>query len=208
MHGASRVGSDQPDTGVPESATDVTPSAATPAHGLRGLLARFRGLVHELGKFGIVGGLTYVLDTTLLKLALSADVNPFLAKTLSTAVAATVAFLGNRYWTWRDRPRSGLHREYSLYFLFNIVGLGIGLACLGVSHYLLGRVWPVFTTELADIISANVVGMAGGTLFRFWSYRRFVFRVHSVTDRADVDEGRRGSRRYGPKGKNLTPDVR
>ena len=71
--------------------------------------------------------------------------------------------------------RSGLHREYTLYFLFNVVGLGIGLACLGISHYLLGRVWPVFTTELADIVSANVVGMALGTLFRFWSYRKFVF---------------------------------
>ncbi len=36
-------------------------------------------------------------------------------------------------------------------------------------------------SQLADIISANVVGMALGTMFRFWSYRRFVFRTHSVT---------------------------
>jgi putative flippase GtrA len=28
---------------------------------------------------------------------------------------------------------------------------------------------------LDDNISANVVGVALGTLFRFWSYRRFVF---------------------------------
>jgi hypothetical protein len=40
----------------------------------------------------------------------------------------------------------------------------------------------VLTTELADVVSANVVGMAGGTLFRFWSYRRFVFRPSIVTD--------------------------
>jgi putative flippase GtrA len=128
----------------------------------------------------VVGGITYVLDTAILKIALSAAVNPLLAKTISTTVAATAAFIGNRYWTWRDRPRSGLHREYTLYFAFNVVGLGIGLACLGVSHYLLGRVWPVFTSQLADVVSANVVGMAMGTLFRFWSYRRFVFRTRSV----------------------------
>jgi putative flippase GtrA len=152
----------------------------TSPRGLGALRTRLGGLAHELGKFGTVGAVTYVLDTTILNLALSAGVNPLLAKTLSTAVAATAAFLGNRYWTWRDRARSGLHREYTLYFVFNVVGLGIGLACLGISHYVLGRVWPVFTTQLADVISANVVGMVGGTLFRFWSYRRFVFRTRSV----------------------------
>jgi putative flippase GtrA len=145
------------------------------------LLVRFESLVGELGKFGVVGAVTYVLDTAILKIALSAAVNPLLAKTLSTAVAATAAFVGNRYWTWRDRPRSGLHREYALYFFFNVVGLAIGLACLGVSHYVLGRVWPVLTGQLADLVSANVVGMALGTLFRFWSYRRFVFRTRQVT---------------------------
>jgi putative flippase GtrA len=153
----------------------MSPAAPGRPGGLRGLLARFQGVVHELGKFGVVGGATYVLDTVILNVALSAAMNPLLAKTLSTTVAATVAFVGNRHWTWRDRPRSGLHREYALYFLFNVVGLGIGLACLGISHYLLGRMWPAFTTQLADVISANVVGMVFGTLFRFWAYRKFVF---------------------------------
>jgi putative flippase GtrA len=176
VHGASRV---QPDP----STIDAPPSpvvAEVPArHG--GLLTRFQGLVRELGKFGAVGGVTYILDTVIFKIALSAAVNPLLAKTISTAIAATAAFVGNRHWTWRDRPRSGLRREYTLYFVFNIVGLGLGLACLGSSHYLLGRYWPAFTTQLADVISANVVGMAMGTLFRFWSYRRFVFRTRTVT---------------------------
>ena len=46
-------------------------------------------------------------------------------------VSATVAFLGNRFWTWRHRERSGIAREYSLYFLFNVVGLVIALAAWG-----------------------------------------------------------------------------
>jgi putative flippase GtrA len=162
--------------------------ADTPVSGPRAILLRFESLVRELGKFGVVGAVTYVLDTAIL-IALSAVVNPLLAKTLSTTVAATAAFVGNRHWTWRDRPRSGLHREYALYFFFNVVGLGIGLACLGVSHYLLGRVWPVFTSHLADVISANGVGMVLGTLFRFWSYRRFVFQTRNViTNEAELAE--------------------
>ncbi|WP_338090514.1 GtrA family protein [Planosporangium thailandense] len=177
MRASSRVEPDQP-----ASAGSAHPAAAAPG-GIRGLVARFEGLVRELGKFGVVGAVTFVMDTVILKLALSAGMNPLLAKTLSTTIAATAAFIGNRFWTWRDRPRSGLHREYALYFIFNVVGLGIGLACLGASHYLLGRVWPVFASQVADLISANVVGMALGTLFRFWSYRRFVFRTHSAVSR-------------------------
>ena len=39
-----------------------------------------------------------------------------------------------------------------------------------ISHYLLG-----LDSALADNISANVVGLVLGTLFRFWSYRKWVF---------------------------------
>jgi putative flippase GtrA len=46
----------------------------------------------------------------------------------------------------------------------------ISVGVLWVSHYVLG-----FTSPLADNISANVVGLGLGTLFRFWSYRRWVF---------------------------------
>jgi putative flippase GtrA len=100
-------------------------------------------------------------------------------------VSATVAFLGNRFWTWRHRERSGLAREYTLYFIFNVVGLAIGLSVLGISHYGLGSVWPgIFQTTLADLIAANIVGTFFGTLFRFWSYRRFVFLVPRPVDEA------------------------
>jgi putative flippase GtrA len=149
--------------------------------GLRGLIIRFEHLLRELGKFGIVGGTSYVVDTVVFKILLSAEMNPLLAKTLATAISGTLAFIGNRYWTWRDRPRSGLRREYTLYFFFNVVGLVIGLVCLGVSHYLLGRFWRSFATQTADLISANFFGVALGTLFRFWSYRTIVFRTRNVT---------------------------
>jgi putative flippase GtrA len=143
---------------------------------VRGLVDRFRHLVHELGKFGVVGVVAYVVDTGLLTILRTVGVEALTAKTISTVISATVAFAGNRYWTWRHRERTGLHREYLLYFLLNIVGLAIGLACLGISHYWLGRYWPVLTTKFADVVSANVVGMFFGTMFRFWSYRRFVFK--------------------------------
>jgi hypothetical protein len=67
-------------------------------------------------------------------------------------------------------------RQYTMFFLLNAVGLGIGLACLAISHYGLGQIWPALQSRLADNISGLLIGTAFGTLFRFWSYKRFVFR--------------------------------
>ena len=131
---------------------------------------RLGHLVRELMKFGVVGSVAFLVDVAVFNLLLHATDKPLTSKTLSTVVATTVAYAGNRTWTFRLRGRSGVRREYALFFLLNGVGLVIALTCLGISHYVLG-----FTSRLADNIAANVVGLALGTTFRFWSYRRFVF---------------------------------
>nr|WP_245724656.1 GtrA family protein [Micromonospora citrea] len=141
------------------------------------LVERFGHLVRELSKFATVGGIAFLIDFALFNYLTSVrGVEQVTAKTVSTLVAATVAFIGNRFWTWRHRKRSNPAREYALFFFFNGVGLGIAVACLAISRYGLGSIWPeVFQTPLADNIASYIVGTGLGTLFRFWSYRRFVF---------------------------------
>jgi putative flippase GtrA len=138
----------------------------------RALRERFGHLLHELAKFGVVGAVAYLVDVTTFNALRSGALSdkPLTAKLISTVLATTVAYFGNRQWTFRHRERQGMRKEYVLFFGFNAVGLAIALGCLGVSHYLLN-----FTSPLADNISANLVGMALGTVFRFWAYRRFVF---------------------------------
>lgn len=131
---------------------------------------RLGHIVRELMKFGVVGSFAYVIDITLFNVLLQATDKPLTSKVVSTVVATTVSYAGNRTWTFRRRSKSGVRREYLLFFLLNGVGLLIALACLAISHYVLG-----FTSALADNIAANVVGLGLGTAFRFWSYRRWVF---------------------------------
>jgi hypothetical protein len=52
---------------------------------------------------------------------------------------------------------------------------------LGLSHYVVGAVWPVFATPLADLIFGQLIGNALATIFRFWTYRRFVFTPGSAS---------------------------
>lgn len=144
---------------------------------VRGLYLRFQHLLHELGKFGTVGIIAYAIDIGLWNLLRGAFGEPYTPKVISTVVAASLAFLGNRFWTWRDRARSGLGREYAMYFGFNVVGLGISLLCLFVNNQVLGHFWPsIFHTRLAENLAGSLIGVGLASLFRFWAFRRFVFR--------------------------------
>jgi putative flippase GtrA len=146
-----------------ESVTAAAPSKPT---SLR------RRLVAQLASFGAVGALAYVVDLTVYNVvrATILDGSPIWSKVVSVAVATLVAWLGNRYLTFRrERGRPALG-EGILFALVNVGGLLIAAGCLFVSHYLLG-----FTSQLADNISGNVVGLVLGTAFRFFAYRWLVF---------------------------------
>lgn len=138
------------------------------------LYSRIEHLVHELMKFGVVGAFAYVIDVGTFNLLLlgSSPIShkPITAKLISSLLAITFAYFGNRHWTFRHRDRIGMAREYSTFLAINGVGITIALAILAISHYALG-----FTSKLADNISANVIGIGLASVFRFWAYRKWVF---------------------------------
>jgi putative flippase GtrA len=98
--------------------------------------------------------------------------DPAYARTVAVVLAILVNYIGNRAWTWRDVASDDRKRELSLFVLFSLIGFGFSLAALIVSHDVLG-----FTSRLSDNISANVIGLGLGAIFRFWTYKRFVFRA-------------------------------
>jgi putative flippase GtrA len=133
---------------------------------------RWRKLTHEVAKFGVVGGANTVINFVVFN-ALVLTVlqhGQLKANVVATVVATTASYFMNRHWTYRDRPKSALRREYTLFFLFNAAGLVIELAVLGAAKYGLGL------TSLIALNIAKFGGLALGTAFRFWSYRTFVFR--------------------------------
>lgn len=143
------------------------------------LLDRARGaldvLVREMLKFGVVGAVAFVIDLGGYNLLvfgpglLGLNEKPLTARVISATVATVVAWLGNRLWTFRHRGNRQASHELALFIFFNVVAMAISLACLGTSRYIFG-----LESQLADNIT-NIFGIALGTLFRFWSYRKFVF---------------------------------
>ncbi len=143
---------------------------------------RGRALGREASGFAVVGAFGLAVDiggyNALVHLGGDGlmDDQPLLAKTISLVAGTTVAYAGNRLWTYRHRPRGRLVKEYALYMGLSSVALVISLACLWVSRYVLDLRSPA-----ADNVAANVVGLALGSLFRFLTYRRYVFPEQPAT---------------------------
>ena len=140
----------------------------------------WNGLVRYALKFGVIGLAGYFIDVVVfnaLRLGVSGTghffQSPIGAKIVSVTVATLLTWFGNRYWTFREHRRKNFLLELFEFSAVAIGGLGIGLLCLWISHYVLG-----FTSLLADNISTNIIGLVLGTAFRFLLYRFWVYGHH------------------------------
>jgi putative flippase GtrA len=124
----------------------------------------------EVVQFLVAGGLAYAVDVLVFNLMLMAVSDGVVAKIVSSVPATIVAYIGNRYWTYKDRERSGVGREYTMFFVLSAFAAGIQAGTVWVSNAF------GFHSVLADNIAGNVIGMALGTIFRFWAFRTFVFK--------------------------------
>jgi putative flippase GtrA len=136
------------------------------------LYARFRLLIHEGAKFLVIGAIGATITFGVAN-ALH-PIGKYKAITVATVLATAVTYLGNRYWTFRHRQGKGTTRDSTMFFVLNGVGLLIYYACLGLIDLAgLGH-------NLAWYNVALVVGTGLGTLFRFWSYRRWIWLANPV----------------------------
>ena len=137
---------------------------------LRGLYVRFRQLIHEFAKFGIIGVIGLIITNVGYALLHSNGVGPVFSTTIATIVATTVAYIGNRYWSFAHRERTSVPREGLIFFVLNGIGLLIQDAAVAFNAYVLG----LEHHKLAEFLALNL-GIALATIFRFWSYRKFVW---------------------------------
>ncbi len=137
-----------------------------------------RGIWREAAKFGIIGALAFVVDNggyTLLVFGLPGsgggpmESAPIQASVVATAAATIFSWVGNRYWTYRHQRRENVAHELALFVFVNIIGIVITAGAVYVSRHLFG-----LDSVLSDNV-ARIFGWVLATLFRFVTYRRYVF---------------------------------
>jgi putative flippase GtrA len=137
---------------------------------MAGLHRRFAALIPELAKFGVVGSIGAVIDLGgAAYLHLQMGIGPMVAKGLSITAATMLTYLGSRFWTFRHRVNQALLREGILFAVLNVVGLVIAEAVIAFTHYGLGMKGALAYN------AASVAGTGFGTIFRYFSYKKWVF---------------------------------
>jgi putative flippase GtrA len=144
---------------------------------LRAWYVRFRQIIHEFAKFGIIGVIGLIITNVGYVLLHSNGVGPVTSTTIATIVATIVAYIGNRYWSFAHRERTSVPREGLIFFLLNGIGLVIQDTVVAFNSYVL----HLEHHKLAEFLALNI-GIALATIFRFWSYRKFVWRLTPTDD--------------------------
>ncbi|WP_419995495.1 GtrA family protein [Streptomyces boninensis] len=134
--------------------------------------SRIRRITEELVKFAAVGGAGVVVNFLVFNLVRHNTELPVVrCSMVATVVSIVFNYFGFRYFTYRDRDKSGRTRELALFMLFSAIGLVIENGILYVATY--GFHWD-------SPVENNIFKFAGvivASAFRFWSYRSWVFRV-------------------------------
>lgn len=162
---------------------------------LRELLLRHR----ELVKFAIVGGTTFIIDSGIfytLKLTVM-EQKPVTAKIIAGVIAVLCSYVLNREWSFRNRGGRERTSEVILFFLISGIGVVLSFIPLWISSYVLDlRVPDVSLTveNIADFVSAYIIGNLLQMFFRFYCFRRFVFPEETTPEIHSLDEVASGER--------------
>lgn len=143
--------------------------------------SRWRRLGGEVAKFSAVNAVATVVAFVLFNVLVHGipmvlnpgPLNgwPVTSWFFANCVGMGISFYGSRRYAFKHRRPSGPGGGFLNYALVNLASFVIPMTCLWVTRNVLD--WE---SAIADNISSNVVGAALGMVFRFWAFRRFVFK--------------------------------
>lgn len=126
-----------------------------------------RPVIKQFAKFLIVGTVNTAASVSIyLLMTRPVNLDPLIANAIAFVVAVTVSYNLNKRWTFRDQQRAFV-RQYSRFFMFSLVGLGISEAIIYGLHNVLG---------LHDLI-AFFSAVAVVVFWNFGSNKLWTFRV-------------------------------
>ncbi|KQV84260.1 GtrA family protein [Rhizobium sp. Root1220] len=123
--------------------------------------------MRKLLRFGIAGGLGFVVDAGVLTLLLhTTPLGPFLARVIAIALAMATTWIVNRTFTFGRSGRSMAAEGLR----YGSVGVTVALVNYGLYSALL------LTLPALQPLAAMILATAASTVLSFIGYSRFVFR--------------------------------
>lgn len=141
---------------------------------------------HELIKFGLVGGTTFVFDLAIFYLLTFTvlESKPVVARVISGTFATILSYVLNREWAFKNRGGRERHHEAMLFFVISGVGVILAAAPLWVANNVFDLRTNLTVTELVviDFVLGFLIGNLLQMAFRFWALRKFAFPEELLRD--------------------------
>lgn len=130
--------------------------------------------------------------------------HPLTTYLIANTVGMFVSYYGSRKFAFKHRKAVGPGGGFVGYVAVNYSSFVIPIGCLWLSRNAFG--WD---TALADNVAGNVVGAVLGNVFRFWAFRRFVFRRNTRVWQGQRELGRDpvGAGIIGRVGSSVAPEL-
>jgi putative flippase GtrA len=131
---------------------------------------RWSRLFTEILRFGIVGAIGFLIDSSILYLLTRNGMNPLVARCVSFPIALGTTWLLNSRWTFTaDQARLPRSDQRMRYAGTQLIGLIINYTTFAVALRLLG------STSLHAVLALAIASVLA-MLFNFAGARYFVFR--------------------------------
>ncbi|WP_040527333.1 GtrA family protein [Gordonia paraffinivorans] len=134
---------------------------------------------HELIKFAMVGGTTFVFDLAVFySLSLTIlESKPVIAKVIAGVLATILSYILNREWAFKNRGGRERHHEALLFFLISGIGVVLQAAPLYIGNNVFDMRANLSVSEVVvvDFVLGYIIGNLLQMAFRFWALRKFAF---------------------------------
>ncbi|MDP3727608.1 MAG: GtrA family protein [bacterium] len=146
------------------------------------LAGRVRLGFYQLAKFGLVGGLNFLMDLGVLNLFLTlfgvtTGLYAVTSKAIAFLVALTSSFLWNKFWTFRSLSTAHVGQQVIEFFVVSAIGLGINVGTFTVLNNIVGPRGGIDGKTWASVSAAGAAAI--GLAWNFFGYKLVVFRKPS-----------------------------
>ena len=132
-------------------------------------------IVRQFVKYAVVGCLNVAIFLAIFNSLLLVDVPALAANAIAFSVASVNSFVLNKIWSFRDRRRHAVVRQYFVFVFFTLVGLGMNTAVFSLL---------LIPLEGFGTLGKNAAALGSlpvSVIWNFTSYRRWTFHPRGWT---------------------------
>lgn len=127
-------------------------------------------IVRQFVKYALVGAMNVAMFLAIFNFMLMLGVHTLGANAVGFVLTSFNSFTLNKIWTFRDRRRDAVARQYLIFVLFTLVGLALNSGALTLLLVPLERYGTIGKN------AAALLALPVSVIWNFNAYRRWIFR--------------------------------